>query len=305
MIKFLDLQKIKATLKKSSSLSKIYRIFRTIVSFIRTIVSFIKYHGISKKQLISFNKLLTDDISKMKILNLNNTILFYSPPIFDEIDGKPEMFEDKEYIQYVLYMNNATVLGNSNLIVTPSNKILYDLPFYDKLKRYRYTDSRIININKHKKVTYWRGKRKKIDRAIWMGGNYAWNYYHLVFEFAIKFHKLKELNIPLDVPVLIDQVCFEIPQYKELFDLINTKGYSLIPAEEMCQYNINDLYYINCPNFIPPNFVNNNDIRADDIQFDLDALCDFRKFLLTYSSNNNFPKKIFFIPEKCKWKTNF
>jgi hypothetical protein len=87
MIKFLDLQKIKATLKKNKYIEGIYRI----------VLLFLNYKGMSKKQLISFNKLLTADILGIKILNQNNTTLFYSPPIFDEFDGKPEMFENKKY----------------------------------------------------------------------------------------------------------------------------------------------------------------------------------------------------------------
>jgi hypothetical protein len=229
-----------------------------------------------------------------------NKILHYVPPVFYGLRKNLNILpavKGMTYTRYAFNINNATVFGSSNIIVC-NKQILYDLPFYDISGKYRYTDSKIIKISNRKKAIYWKGKKHQINRAVWMGGNYSWNYYHLMFEFAIKFLNLNKLNIPLDVPVLVDEICFDVPQYKELINIMNTQRRMLVSASKTGRYNIRNLYYVNCPSFIPPNLVNDNTITADDVQFDMEMLSELRTFLLPYSSERKFPAKIFISRKK-------
>ena len=255
---------------------------------------FMKYRGISRKPIVSPAESFTDGIEKEDVLYEHYETLFYSPPKFDDLQAEyPQLVKDRKYLQYALRLRAAVVLSRSNLIITSAGTVIYDLPFYDSSKKYRYTDPKIIKITEKKQVVFLRGKTVEIDKAVWMGGNYSWNYYHLLFEFAIKFIRLNELNIPTDVPALIDKMSLEVPQYKNLIDTLNDRNRPIIAADERCRYKVRDLYYINCPNFIPPNFVDDTTINAADVQFDLKALTDLREFLLQYSSNRRFPSKIF------------
>jgi capsular polysaccharide biosynthesis protein len=146
---------------------------------------------------------------------------------------------------------------------------------------------------KERNVIYRRGKKNKIDKAIWMGGNFAWNYYHLTYEFIIKFHLLNQLDIPLDIPVLIDEVCCRVPQFRSLVEMVNTKGYEIVPVKRFDSYQTKEMYYINCPNFIPPNHNRSVIANSADVQFDLNAISQLRDFLLPYASQRTFPKRIF------------
>lgn len=261
-----------------------------LIKFIR---DFVHYRGLLWGKLISIKEILTGNFPNVKILSCENVRLSYSPPLFnDGLSKKQEMLEGRDYIQYTLLIKNAIVYGDSNLITLSHNKVLFDMPMYDKLKRYRYTNynSKIIGI-KGNNVFYWKGITNSLEKAIWMGGNFSWNYYHLLYEFVIKFLYLNTLDIPLDIPVLIDMPCLTRPRFKELLDIANKKGYKLIGVDRQCRFKVRELIHINCPNFIPPN-VKEGD-QVDDAQFNVKALRDLRDYLLPYSSCREFPKRIF------------
>jgi len=246
----------------------------------------LKKYGIFSGELVSFN-----DLEPTDILDSHKAILSYSPPVFG-CEAPSVLTNGMEYVQYAVHLKNATVLGSSNLIVLPSGRVLYDLPFYDVEKRYLYADYKIIKL-KDRKITYWKGVRHTIDKAVWMGGNFSWNFYHFIYEFAIKFCKLRELDIPADIPILIDQICLDIPQYREILDMLNKKGHPLVGVAQDEFFEVSELFYVNCPDFIPPETKNANTGYASDIQFDIKALKDLRNFLLPHASLRTFPKRIF------------
>jgi hypothetical protein len=232
--------------------------------------------------------------SNIRVLFKKKIKLSYSPLRFDNDKSKSNIIEGKIYTQYAVELGNAMFFSSSNLIFFggKAGKVLYDLPFYDNEHRFRYSDPEIITL-KRKKVTFWKKHEEKIEKAIWMGGCASYNYYHFFYEFAMKFILLNKINIPEDIPVYMDQICFDIPQFKELFDIMNIKKYPLIAVSKNYSYIAKKLYYINCPHIIPPNFIDDNDIRFKDMQFDISGLKELRDYLLPYSSKNSFPKKIF------------
>jgi capsular polysaccharide biosynthesis protein len=227
----------------------------------------------------------------IKVLFKKKIKLSYSPLRFDNDKSNSTIFESKIYTQYAVELENAMFFSCSNLIFF-GGKVLYDLPFYDNEHRFRHSDIEVIGI-KNKKVTFWKKHEEKVEKAIWMGGGASYNYYHLMYEFAIKFLLLNTINIPENIPVYTDQVCFDIPQFKELLDIMNIKKYPLIAASKDCSYMTKKLYYINCPHIMPPNYIDDNDIKFEDVQFDISGLKKLREYLLPYSSKKSFPEKIF------------
>ena len=266
-----------------------------ILQFIKFIINLIKWRGILRGELTSIEEILTGNFPNVEILNCENMRLSYTSPVFnDGLNKKMELTEGKEYLQYTLIIKNAIVYGDSNFINLSSKEILYDMPVFDKAKRYKFTDhnTRIKSI-KENKALYWKGITCTLEKAIWMGGSYSGNYYHLLYEFVIKFLQLNSLDIPLNIPVLVDKVCLEVPQYKELLDIANKKGYQLIGINRKSRVKAGELIYISCPNFIPPNNTKDDNIRPDDMQFNISVLRDLRDYFLPYSSQRKFPKRIF------------
>jgi capsular polysaccharide biosynthesis protein len=252
---------------------------------------FLKSKGCAFGKLVSFDELSQHD-PNVGVLYCKNTRLFYCAPFYSG-EPLPERYEGMEYVQYALHLKKATLLGDSSMIKLSGNRVLYDLPFYDDSHRYDYaSDFKVIKI-KGKRVIYLRGKKNKIDKAIWMGGNFSWNYYHLMYEFIVKFRFLEQLDIPLDIPVLIDEACFRVPQFRNLVEISNTKGYKILTVGRLDRYETKEMYYINCPNFISPNIARNSKGSSADIQFDLEALTGLRDFLLPFASSRKFAKRIF------------
>lgn len=262
---------------------------------IQFMINIFHYRGILSAKLISIKEIMAGNFPNVEILSAENVHLYYASPAFnDGSNRKQELSEGREYIQYALIIKNAIVYGDSNLIDLSTKKVLFDMPVLDEAKRYKYTDNstKIINI-RGKNVLYWKGLTHTLDEAIWMGGNYSWNYYHLLYEFVIKFLQLNTLNIPADVPVLIDQTCLEIPQFKELLDIANKKKYPLVGLDRRSRMKVGELIFVGCPNFIPPNIKIESGYRPDDTQFNISALRDLRSHFLPYSSQKEFPKRIF------------
>ena len=258
------------------------------VKFIKDIIH---YRGLLWGKLISIKEILDGNFPDVKVLTCENVRLHYSSPVYG-LNKKDELWEGYDYIQYTLSIKNAIVYGDSSLITLSDSRVLYDLPNYDEFKRYQYTNynSKIIKVEENR-VFYWKGVTHSSEKAIWMGGNFSWNYYHLLYEFVIKFLYLNTLDIPSNVPVLVDKWCLEIPQYKELLDMANHKGYKLTGVDRQWRFKIGELIYINCPNLIPPNVKDN--ARIGDMQFDVKALNRLKNYLLPYSSKKEFPKRIF------------
>lgn len=229
-----------------------------------------------------------------KVLYREKVKLAFSPPKFDQYASADSILIEKtEYDKYAVVFKNASILGNSNIIILQNSQVLYDIKSLDIKERYCYSDNGIIH-SKRKYLIYRNGHVKvNFEEAIWMGGNFSWNYYHLLFEFLIKFVKLNQLGIALSVPVLIDQICLDVPQFLELLTLANQDKRQIIAIEKSCRYQAKELYFINCPNFIPPNFINDKDIRPEDVQFDIHSLLELRSLLLPYSSRRSFPKRFF------------
>ncbi|GHU66029.1 hypothetical protein FACS1894123_12020 [Bacteroidia bacterium] len=256
------------------------------------LIFFLKSGGCAFGKLVSFGELSQND-SDIDVLYCKNTRLFYCAPMYSGMETTPRMSEGLEYTQYALHLKNASLLGDSSLIALAGNRVLYDLPFYDDFHRYDYSSDFKVKKIRGKKVIYLRGKKNKIDKAIWMGGNFSWNYYHLLYEFIIKFCFLNQMDIPLYIPVLIDEACYRIPQFRNLVEMANVKGYEIVTVGRFDRYDAKEIYYINCPNFIAPNNARHVVGSSADIQFDLKALAQLRDFLLPHASQRIFPKRIF------------
>ena len=276
--------------------------------FIRFILNIFHYRGLKWGKIISIKDIQAGNCPNVALLSCDNVRLYYSHPLYnDDSANKSELNEGLDYIQYAVKIKNGIVYGDSNQITLSRNKVLFDMPSYDVSNRFRYhihyTTSKILNV-KGNKIYYWKGKTLKVEKAIWMGGNLSWNYWHLTYEFINKFLYLNKLDIPLDFTVLIDQVCLDFPQYKEIIDIANYKGYPVAGVDWQHCVKVNELIFINCPHFLPPNN-KKNDHFSEDIQFNVSALRDLRTYLLPYSSHREFPKRIFMSRKNASVRKSF
>jgi len=281
-------------MNKSHTMINIGRKLRLnkIAYFFRFIRNFLHFRGLMYGKIVSIKDILDGCFQNVELLYHNNVRLYYAHPVYnDGSSNKSELIEGMDYIQYAVSIHNAIVYGDSNQITLARNQVLFDMPSYDTSNRFRYSSSKILAV-KGNHIFYWKGITLSMEKAIWMGGIFTGNYWHLTYEFINKFIYLNKLDIPLDFPVLVDQVCLDFPQYKELIDIANYKGYPIIGVNRRNRVKIGKLILINTPHFLPPN-LNTSEHRTEDLQFDVKALRDLKNYLLPYSSHREFPKRIF------------
>ena len=54
-----------------------------------------------------------------------------------------------------------------------------------------------------------------------LSGNYSGNYYHFIYEFLTKFFIIDKLDLPKNIPIIVDEIVEHIPQYQELLKYFN------------------------------------------------------------------------------------
>jgi capsular polysaccharide biosynthesis protein len=243
---------------------------------------------------------------KVRYINKYPQSLSYSSPRFF-----PDNMEDQrliklpESIKYVVELRNAYVIGGSNLIMVDRKSTLYEIKYNDPHKKFQYTDEALQCYNDEFCLIKSTGSNTVFDEAISLAGNFSWNYYHLLYEILIKFEQINALNIDLNIPVLVDQICFEVPQYLELLTLLNTRERKLLAVDKGKSYLINRLYIISCPNIIPPHYIKFTDAASRDFLYDLNALSYLRHHLLHFSSHANTSKRIFISRRKASQRRKF
>ncbi len=229
-----------------------------------------------------------------EVLHHEHAVLVHAPPRFSERpDGNGPHEHGRLLDEYVALFRDGMVVGSSNVITLRDGALVYDLARWDRERRFRYTDPAIMKHARDTMVVKGRKTASTLKRAVWMGGNFSWNYYHLMFEYLVKFQALERGQIPVEVPVLIDQVCLETPQFEELLRMVNSEKRDIIPVASGKPCSVESLYYVRTPAIIPPNFVDDSRIRSEDVLFDPRWLRVLRERFLPFGSGRRFPRRIF------------
>lgn len=231
--------------------------------------------------------------NNVDIIYMQQKLLSYAPPCFVEEAYPEHTANNRLHKQYAALFYDAQVIGGSNLIILKDGNVLYEMKTLDTKNRYLYSDGAIKYYTGPSVIYSCKNSKQTIDTAIWFGGNYSWNYYHFTFEILTKFIKLAEMKVDRSIPILVDQICCKIPQFKELVNYLNTDNRKIIYAADSYCYKVNRLLYINSPNFIPPNFNDDKDMQVDDIQFDYDIVTRLRCCLLNFKADKKYPERFY------------
>ena len=285
---------------------------KILIQFLKLRILFIFKISTSKilKDFISFKDAeirFFENIHNLKLINpeqfnyIENSLipLFYSNPIFDLKDIKSnKIIKSIDFIKYTAIFYKVEIIGGSNLILLNNKKVLYDLKFIDKQKKYKFIDEGIKFYRDN--ICLIEAKKTNINfkKAIYLGGNFSWNYYHYIYEILIKFEQIDSLELDSEIPFLLDKECEKFSQFMELFNLLNKGKRKIIFIDKGKRYFINELYYSSCPNIIPPEFINNKKIQPKDVLYDLKSLTYIRDNLLKYALKKKFPKRIYLSRKK-------
>jgi hypothetical protein len=203
------------------------------------------------------------------------------------------LIEVKEQNYSVLKLDHARIIGSSNIVFLCSGSVLYEPFLHDEENKWDYTDSCVIQQFDRSFLLKYRDSKKVVPSGIMLSGNYSYNYYHFILEFLTKFFLVDKVDIPADVPIIVDDVVKNIPQYKELLSYFNTSNREIFFIRPQYSYDVESLYYPSFLNIIPPNFRDINDIIFSDCLFDSDSINFLRDTLLPRMVAANSKKRIF------------
>lgn len=209
--------------------------------------------------------------------------------------------------RYMAVLKNVEIIGASNVIIG-NNSIVYDL-LATKKETYNITDIglfRVLNSPVHfgkKYVTCYQNKGVNIEKGLYLAGNFSSNYYHFIYEILVKWYLIDQMNVPQDVPIIVDVSAHNIPQFKELLSLFS-KGRNIIYINKLELIKVATLYYPSMVNFIPPNLKKMEYLTTEDVVFDLNAIRYLRNKFLDYMGvpQKKTPKKFFISRKSSKWR---
>lgn len=280
-----------------AKMKRIYR--RDRIELQKPLMKFLTSKWFMERDIIAFPqyKLLNNNLN---ILKEEEVVLKYSFPDFYEkhFEGDKEIKECGGFYKYTIELNNVRLIGGSDIIILNEKYALYDLKFLDREKAFDYTDE-AIKFLKNDTVVFETNKSKiNLPRGVCFVGNYSANYYHFIIEIISRFEQLDKLKLDKDIPVIMDKSCWDIRQLQELMTLFNIQNRNIIIIEKGVQYEVEQLYYISKPNFIPPNYKDITNIKAQHNLFDEVSLTFIRNTILNNVQKKYNLKKRLFISRK-------
>lgn len=279
-------------------------------SLISKIIDLLTNHFLKYKlQVLSFESIERySEKNPEKVINYQKfpLQLLYSQPVFNNPKKINNFnYEINGYHSYSAILKDVEVIGSSNLVLLNSEQALYDLKTKDINDKMYYSDFGIKYYFKNEVLIKTNKSERNIKKGILLTGNFSWNYFHLLYEIIVKFENYNKIKEELDIPILLDSDCFKVNQYMELLSMFNENKRELIPLQKGLRYKVNQLYYQSCPNLIPPNFKNPNEISAEDVLLNQDSLRYLRSKLLNYIINVSYPKRIFLSRKNASSRRSF
>lgn len=204
----------------------------------------------------------------------------------------------------VCLIHNAAIIGSSNLFISQTGELLYDLLIKTgSNKNYRLSD-RVLKKHHAKPwklanrfVVHYLNLGMNMDAAISLVCNFSTNYYHFIYEVIAKFYLLSKCQIPQEIPLVVDNRVREVPQLMELLRLFagNRRIEYLKPR---CKCQVKNLYCISAVNQIIPNYFDINLVKTEDNLFCLEAILYIRQHFLGYARDEKTYPKRFYIARK-------
>ena len=209
--------------------------------------------------------------------------------------------------QYFTILSGVSVIGASNVIIA-GKFLLYDL-LKKKKNNYNITDKglfRVLNSPIHigrKYFACYIEKGAGVPCAICLIGNYSGNLYHFIYEILSKWYIIQNLDIPNEIPLLVDASVREIPQFKDMMSIFSGRR-EIIYVEKLQCRDVAKLYYPSMVNMIPPNMKKMEFLISEDIVFDIKSIYFLRCSFLKEIEAMNYPvhPKIFISRKSTRWR---
>lgn len=260
---------------KKKQFKKIKNLYFLILKIKKIPFSFLdkkkQKHIVSIIPVYSIKKYSLKNNYKYKIIYHESKTKIYKPYYLNDKEKKIKEVPRPEI--FMAEINNAKIIGSNDFIIAKNKYCLYDQAFkYDSERidfiygpiKFFENGYMLIDINKTCK--------KIIKEGIMMVGLASYNYYHWLIEYLPKFEIIEKCNLNQNVPLLIDEVCKNIPQIKESIEIFNKKKRPIIYLKPNTQYQIKRLFIPSPMNWVIINTKNNQKLMDTDFVISKESL---------------------------------
>lgn len=155
-----------------------------------------------------------------------------------------------EYIEvafpeiYVAELKDISVVGNNYIAFDDNNYCIYDLPFMDYENKFDLKCNDVFKIDRNNTFINFDESLEELEEGVTLLSCCAYNYSHFLLEVVAKVCLINKMEEYAHIPLLVDEVCSSIPQYKEALDMLNKQGRKIIPLKRGHRYKVKNLLYI-------------------------------------------------------------
>ena len=193
------------------------------------------------------------------------------------------------------HFQNVIIQGDSDIVVDKLNGCVINDYCYDLDSSVKFVDGLLYQLKSN--ICLIRSNFKHINKILQSGimisGKFSRNYYHEILENLIKLVILDTLDIPNDVPIIVDSSVSDIPAFEFIFSKLShnqNREVVFLHPKDLCL--VKELYTISNVNIITPHLIGRS-ISKEDIIFDIEIVIQLKEKLLQWRSDDEYPKKIF------------
>jgi len=204
----------------------------------------------------------------------------------------------------------AYVNAESSSIIDQTKKMYLERLGRGTQNRFDYSSGSILYYG-HNHVIVKLGK-KMINHGIFLGGNGSSNYYHWLIEIVPKSQFFKDLpNEYHNYPLLVNAIVKKIPSFVDTLSKISC-GRELYYLEPKESYLVRDLLYIDAPNNLPFNLLDNNKFKVSDFLIRDESVAYLRSTFLepltsdrrNYVIQKSLPSRVYLARENSRRSFN-
>jgi len=272
------LEKIKAAIKKRKTLYLIalffVKIFWAIHRFVKErnalhhLVLKIKTlintrYKLNSYQIISVKEFCSKNNLKYLVVEKEQTREVCIPNYYGYREGKSIRTAISPEI-YIAELTDAEIIGANSFIIA-DDYCLYDMATMDDEKRYDLRCESLKTIDKNNIALVMSINSNQIlEEAIFLIGFASSNYFHFTIELLSRLKYIDLFEEYRQIPLLIDEIVFEIPQFRELLQAMNKYNHQIIPIEKQRRYMVKRLIYPSDSSWMPINVKDDVSLKDED-----------------------------------------
>lgn len=192
---------------------------------------------------------------------------------------------------YISELFDVNLIGANYIIFDTNNYCIYDLPFMDDENKFDLRCNNTYAIDRNTTFINYTDSFESITEGIMLIAGFSFNFSHFQIDVLSKLCLIDKIDEYKNLPILIDEICLTIPQYREELNMLNKQGRKIISLKKGFSYNIKKLIYISDLGIYPCNIKANFLLRYKD-----SVINELAVKLLSSSlsiSNNTLFRKLF------------